>query len=391
LLIKRVRLWGAKPAETGNSCAGRPKVVRVIPVLDYGGVETTFVIEASSIDRKLYDYQICTFWKAGAAAEAIAALGVRVTSLEVDPSVRNPLATIKLAQFLRQQRPHIVHSSIGEANFHSAIAAKLAGVPVSIIEEQGIPNRKLGSRIVHAGVYRMVNAIVGVSRASCDVVVRDEWAPPERVHLIYNAASRAYFSPLAPKHVGSEFHFISVGRLVPEKNHETIIRAFSKIAARLPHARLTIVGDGELSAFLSALVAQLGLMKQVYLPGYSSDILDLLDKSDAFLIPSRSEGFGIAAVEAMARGVPVIASDAGGLPEVVGGMGDKWILRPDDIDLWAERMQELADVDAETASAMRLQSRTVAEKFTQEARANKLKELYTSLLSDFENGKKGTR
>jgi glycosyltransferase involved in cell wall biosynthesis len=132
-------------------------------------------------------------------------------------------------------------------------------------------------------------------------------------------------------------------------------------------------------------------MKQVYLPGYSSDILDLLDKSDAFLIPSRSEGFGIAAVEAMARGVPVIASDAGGLPEVVGGMGDKWILRPDDIDLWAERMQELADVDAETASAMRLQSRTVAEKFTQEARANKLKELYTSLLSDFENGKKGTR
>src|SRR5690242_14126551 len=98
--------------------ASRPLVVRLIPVLDFGGVETNFVQQARTIDRSKYDFRVCTFWKHGEAARRIEASGIQVDVLDVHPSIRNPRATRTLLRYLRRVRPDVVHASIGEANFH---------------------------------------------------------------------------------------------------------------------------------------------------------------------------------------------------------------------------------------------------------------------------------
>lgn len=356
------------------------KVLRLIPVLDFGGVETTFLLEAEQVDRERFDFTVCTFWKAGRMADRIRQTGTRVVSLQTDPSIRNPGATVALARLLRRERPDILHASIGEANFHAALAGKACGVPVTIIEEQGLPDRAFLGRAVHAGLYRRADATVGVSRASCAYMVDREWAPKERVHLLYNAAHQSFFdTPLPTKQDRQTFEFLTVGRLVEVKNHELLLRAFRIVSNQLPHARLTIVGEGPLDERLRATVQELQLDEVVSLPGFRSDVLAAIDGSDAFLLPSLSEGFGIAAVEAMARGVPPIVSDTGALREVTQGMGEEWTIPANDQQGWANAMIWLASLPPQQFAALRSAARKAAEPFSQVRHVGALQTLYSDL------------
>jgi glycosyltransferase involved in cell wall biosynthesis len=359
----------------------RPTIIRLIPVLDFGGVETTFALEAERINRDQFDFRVCTFWKAGAAAQRIRNVGIPVDVLYVDPSVRNPMATWALIKYLRRTRPDIVHASIGEANFHAALARRPSGGPITIMEEQGLPDRRLPSRLVHATLYRMVDAVVGVSTITCDYLVQREWASRSKVHLIYNAVADRFLStPLPVKARDGRFRFLSVGRLVDVKNHSTLIRAFADIAAEAPRADLTIIGDGELMGDLRGLAAQLGIADRVHLPGFHDDILSKLDEYDCFLLPSLSEGFGIAAVEAMARGLPIIASDAGALPEVVGPLGTDWILSATDRPAWAHRMRDVATMDDESLVRTSRDAQAIAGLYSEQRHVQAVEKLYHDLI-----------
>jgi glycosyltransferase involved in cell wall biosynthesis len=371
---------GVTISQEPSAARRRLKVVRLIPVLDFGGVETTFLLEAESVDRTSFDFSICTFWNDGRMAAQIRETGTRVTTLDIDPSIRNPAATAALARFLRRERPDILHASIGEANFHAALVGRLCGVPVTIIEEQGLPSRTLVGRAVHALLYRRVDAVIGVSQASCAYLTDQEWAPKSRVHLLYNAAAhRFFYTPLAPRPARDTFEFLAVGRLVEVKNHARLLRAFRLVADRLDRVRLRIVGEGPLRPELEALVAELDLGAQVTLAGFSADVLGLLDEGDAFVLPSLSEGFGIAAVEAMARGLPPIVSDTGALGEVTAGLGDQWTVPATDIAGWADAMIRMATLPPAEMTQLRSTARHVAERFSQSRHIKALQSLYLGL------------
>jgi glycosyltransferase involved in cell wall biosynthesis len=360
----------------------RLKLVRLIPVLDFGGVETVFEIQAGLIDASRYDLRICTFWKDGAAARVLREGGVPVDVLGIDPSIRNPRATVALARYLRRVRPDILQASISEASFHSALVAKACGVPLTIVEEHGLPDRPLPYRLIHAGLYRMVDGIVGVSKVSCSYVTDREFAPRDRVHLLYNAIAPEFFSPLAPRRRSADrFTFLNVGRLHPMKNQERLIRAFAPVARARNDARLVIVGAGELDTRLAALVAELGLEGRVELPGYRQDVRSVVEVADCFVFPSLYESFGIAVVEAMARGVPAIVSSWGALPEVVGDLGERWIVDALDIDGWSRAMTDMITLDADAHAALGRRARQIAERYTPERHSRELHALYDRLLA----------
>jgi glycosyltransferase involved in cell wall biosynthesis len=361
--------------------AARPRIVRLIPVLDYGGVETTFITQARHIDRSSFDFRVATFWKAGAAARKISESGIPVADLGIDPSIRNRAATRRLAAYLKEVQPDIVHASIGEANIHAALVSKRSGVPVTIIEEQGIPSRGLVGRLGHAFLYRRVDAIVGVSEASCRYLIEREHAPRSKVHLLYNAVRDDFLRPLAQRTHDGSFTILTIGRLHPVKNHQRLIRAFAPVAAAVPRARLRIVGSGDEEAGLRRTIAELGLQERVDLPGFSADVIGLLDSADCFVLPSLSEGFGIAIVEAMARGLPVIASDSGALPEIVGGLGREWIVSPLDVDGWSAAMIRLAQLAPPERERLGRAARGVAERFSERRHIDGLQDLYRKLLA----------
>lgn len=350
-------------------------------MLDFGGVESIFVLQSKLIDRAAFDFRVCTFWKKGAAARDVEKAGIQVDELNVDPSIRNPRASAALVSYLRRTRPDIVHASIGEANFHAALVSKLAGVPVTIIEEQGLPTRRLLGRLVHAGLYRRVDAVVGVSDTSCAYLTDAEWAPRNRVRKIYNCARSDFFVERPEPRAPGPFNALLVGRLVEVKNHERLLRALPAVLRKHPSFRLRLAGEGPLRARMEQLIAELGLQQNVELLGFRTDILALLQAADVFLLPSLSEGCSLALAEAMAAGTPVIGSDVGGIPEVMRDVGQRWLVPPESVEAWSDALCAIVELDEPARRELGLAAARVAKRFAPQSHIEQVQSMYRELLS----------
>ena len=184
----------------------------------------------------------------------------------------------------------------------------------------------------------------------CDVGI----APPERVRIIHYGVDPS--SWLGSKEDRAEQRRalrlgpddIAVGvasRLVPGKGHDVVVRAFAAVAEHLPRTRLLVAGDGPLRGQVDAMARRYLPSHQVSILGFVEDIRGFFGACDLVLfpsLPSFGEGFGLAALEAMAAGVPVVASDAGPLPEVVSDGESGLIVAAGDDQAWAQAISALA-------------------------------------------------
>jgi glycosyltransferase involved in cell wall biosynthesis len=161
---------------------------------------------------------------------------------------------------------------------------------------------------------------------------------PERVTTIRNAIAPSRPIAGARESVLAEFHFPAdtllvgtVARLAPSKGQDDVIAAFATLLAEFPAARLLVVGDGEDRERLERLVAQLGVARAVRFTGQRTDVPRVLDALDVFVHPSRREPFGLAVLEAMAAGKPVVASTDGAFPEFVDDGMTGLLVPPGDV------------------------------------------------------------
>ena len=359
-------------------------VLRLLPELDFGGVESRVVLQSRLHSRERYRLSVCTFHKPGAAAEAVRQAGVPVEHLRVSPAPRRLSSTLKLAAYLRRARPDVLHASIAEANFHGIMAARLARIPVVIAEETGMPSHSLVARAAYAGLYTMADAVVGVTQAVCDYSRRVDFAPPSRVRLIYNCAREEYFpsprrEPSLRPH-SSDFAFLLVGRLVEVKNHERLLRAFAQVVSKRPQATLSIVGEGPLRERLQVLLKNAGLESRVKLLGFRADVREQLLASDAFLLPSLAEGCSISLIEAMATGVPVLGSDVPGIREVMGPLGRDWTAPPQDEAAWVALLCRLIDATPAERLALGRAAQDIAyARFSPQAYLGNVEGMYEEL------------
>ena len=164
--------------------------------------------------------------------------------------------------------------------------------------------------------YKPYNNVICVSNAVKNAL--DAWQPVIRTKtvVISNGARLERFKPVKREVFHKPVNILSVGRLTPAKNYHRALKAVS-LLSNIEFV-WTIAGDGKLMDELSEHIEELNLSAKVKLLGTRNDIPELLKKADIFFIPSTWEGFGIAAVEAMASGLPIVASDVPGLKEVVG-------------------------------------------------------------------------
>jgi glycosyltransferase involved in cell wall biosynthesis len=182
--------------------------------------------------------------------------------------------------------------------------------------------RRLRDAVIHplaAAAMRRCDRVVVTSR-----FIKEQWCarggdgnfeviyPPFSVEK-YEQASKVTRQPAAGPRIGF------VGRLSEEKSIGTLIAAFAEVHRHEPAARLTIVGTGPQEASLKTLAARLGVAPLVTFTGYLPNSFEALRDMDVFVLPSRSEGCPIVVLEAMAMGLPVVATDVGGNPELVTG------------------------------------------------------------------------
>jgi sugar transferase (PEP-CTERM/EpsH1 system associated) len=234
---------------------------------------------------------------------------------------------LRMARLFRSLRPDIVHSRNWSC-VDAIIGARLAGVPIVIHSEHGREasdpegrnrTRRIGRRLLAP----MVSQFVTVSRDLARWLIEDIGVPGRKVLSICNGVDTRRFVPgerraaRAALGLGSEHVVIgTVGRLDPVKDQAGLLKAFSQLAED-PRALLLIVGDGPCRKDLEATVDALGLGRRVRLLGERNDVAAVLSAMDVFVLCSVGEGMSNTILEAMATGLPVVATRVGGNPELV--------------------------------------------------------------------------
>jgi len=360
------------------------KVVLISPVLDFGGVETRLSIQAERMSPYVRELRICTLSNPGSIADKLARSGIPVDVLNADTSIRNARTTVRLAKYIRALSPDILHTCIGEANWHGMIAGTVAGVPCRIAEEVGIPKRSTLSCRLFPLMYKLAHRVIGVSNATCRFLNENDLVPNSKIRLIYNTADPEYFTdpPKRTRSPNSLFRIIAVGRLEPVKNLEMLILAFSKLLENFKQAELVLIGDGQLRSSLESLVLKLGIAKSVSFLGFRNDVRQQLADADLYVLPSHSEGFGISIVEAMACSIPVLGTNVGGVEEIISSLGDNHLISPTNEKGWVTAMERMATMPQEQRIKLGAAGRTIVlQRFSPDAYINGLSSLYQDVLT----------
>ncbi len=250
------------------------------------------------------------------------------TASTVSLGKKNPYsfgAILSLRAYLRSEcgDNDIVHVHLFPALLFVVIAAHLAQFKGTLVAtEHNTTNRRRGTlwgKAMDWFIYSKYRHIVCISQATKKSL--SQWQPrfSSRLKVINNGVSLEE-SKFRPREFKNEPTILSVGRLSKQKNYENALRAVSLLGSAKFHYQ--IAGTGILERDLKALRDELNMKASVQFCGFVTQIHDLLRNADIFLMPSRWEGFGLAAVEAMNAGLPVVASDVPGLAEIVGNSGD---------------------------------------------------------------------
>jgi glycosyltransferase involved in cell wall biosynthesis len=210
-------------------------------------------------------------------------------------------------------------------------------------------------RVLLPYLLRRADAVSVISRALHKEAVRIAPSVASKVHLIPNGVDLEFWRPPDGRSLstgaGSKELVVSVGRLAHVKGHDVLIRAFASVVSQRPAAQLVIVGEGDRRAWLERIVAELGMEDHVRLVGALEPdaVRAYLWHASVFVLPSRSEGMGLALLEAMATGTPSVAAAVGGVPEVAEG-GAALLVPAEDVSALALVLVELLSSEETRAS-----------------------------------------
>jgi glycosyltransferase involved in cell wall biosynthesis len=263
---------------------------------------------------------------------ALDAAGVphRSVRCTVDASPRLALDVLRA---VRAERPDVVHTHLVHADVYGATAATLLRVPV-VSTRHNDDRYLLGPfRHVDRVFARPARRIIAISNAVHRFLER-AGLPPEKIVTIPYGLDRLPDgrSAVRPDELGIARDApvaLAIGRLIAQKDHATLLRAFARVHERHPDAMLVILGAGPLEAETRHLADDLGLGDAVLLPG-RLEIRDWLERADVFVHTSRWEGFGLVLLEAMLAGLPVVATRVSAVPEVVSEGETGFLLEPGD-------------------------------------------------------------
>ena len=297
----------------------RDTVVMGVQSLGVGGLERVVLDLARGLRgprRRVLVYSLSPHVP---LAPAFAAVGVDVRV--VPQHGLDATLTPRLARALRADGATLVHAHNFGRFFYLGPAAALAGVPALYTEHSNTRREEHALWLTQRPLSALAARIVAVSEDVRRGLVEDQGLRARRVRVVPNGIDAAPYAAAGAQRdavraalgLGGAFVVGSVARLVPVKDQACQLAAL----ARCPQATLVLVGDGPERAALEALAAQLGVTARVRFLGTRHDVPNLLAAFDVFTLSSLSEGLPVAVLEAMAAGLPVVATRVGGVPEAV--------------------------------------------------------------------------
>lgn len=346
------------------------RVLYVIWSLGLGGAEQVVIRLAAGLDRTRFTPIICCLNEPGPFASRAHDAGIEVVALHK----RGPLdlrIIPRLARLMREQHVGVVHTHLWGANFWGRLAARRAGVPVVIATEHNVDTWK---GPFHFALDRFLaprtTALVAVSAQVRDFyeshgVGRGRW------RVIYNGIET---SPAPSRTRGSAYRSLGVvngqpvvglvGRLAAAKAPSVFVQAIDRARRQLPAIKALIIGEGPLCAEVEAEVRRLGLEPHVVFTGLRHDVPELLAGMDALVFSSEREGLSMAMLEAMASGVPVVATRVGGTPELIESGVSGVLVPPGNAEALAQELVRVLTNPAQAEAIRRAARGRVEQEFS---------------------------
>jgi glycosyltransferase involved in cell wall biosynthesis len=284
---------------------------------DPGGTERQMIELVRRLDPSRWAVHVACFHARGAwlsnASEAAASVAEFPIRTFKTPAVLGPLRAF--AQWCRAREILVVHTTELYSNIFGLPGAALAGVPVRIASRREInANKTIGQIAIQRAAYLCAHKVVANSRAAARRL-RAERVPLRKIAVVPNGLDVSAFR--ARQGRARLRKVVVVANLRPEKGHDILIDAAPEVLRRFPDAQFEIVGGGPKLTALIARARGRGVLHAFTFLGHREDVVGRLEAGDIFVLPSRSEAFPNAVMEAMASGLPIVASEIGGIRELV--------------------------------------------------------------------------
>ena len=374
------------PTNLSSLGVGSMRIVYVLTSLGMGGAERVALALASRM--ALRGHTVALLVLRPPVAEQWPT-DLRVVHLGMH---RNPVSLLigmaRGRRFLREFRPDLVHSH----SFHANIVARLLKGPASPPVVSTVHNVYEGSWL-RMLAYRLTDGLacrtIAVSQAAADRFVRLKAVPQHKCVVLTNGIDTAEFAPSAERRgrtrgemgVDTQFIWLAAGRIVPAKDFPNLLRAFVRVRAARPDAQLWVAGEASEPEFSTVqhLAAELGVGASVRWLGLRRDLPALLDAADGFVLGSAWEGMPLVVGEAMAMERPVVATNVGGVRELVGDAGVTVPFK--NPDALVEAMLNLMQRPPQDRQTLGLAARArIQSNFSMDAKADEWETLYGTIL-----------
>lgn len=386
-------------AASSDAGAGteKPSILLVAPPAR-GGLATHVIFLLAALQREGYRVAVASD-RGGRIAEAAGERGVttyEVTCTARSGASRTALRAVRLAQVIREFRPHIIHAHSFSASTVAAVAYAIAGLGSLVLTIHNYPpgtSTMIPEMPAHRWAFRFAvhraRRLIAVSDALRRDLVVAHPGCIERCVTIYNGVEIERSAKRDPEHlrwdlgVSAEATLVGmVARLAPQKGIREFIRAAYSVVESSPSVQFVVVGDGPLMEDAQALRGELGLDDHLRLVGEVGWARDLISSFDILVVASLSEGSSVAAMEAMVAGKPVVATNVGGVPEVVADGETGVIVEPGDPAALASAILRLAG-DPQKAAEMGDKGRQrAAAKFSIDDMIERTKGVYADCLRE---------
>jgi glycosyltransferase involved in cell wall biosynthesis len=365
---------------------GRRRVLLLVDRLDdvAGGGERTVLTIATMLPADRYDVVVVTSRLAsGAPIRRLDAAGIR--HVHLDRRGRLGLRGLRrLGRLLRAEGTEVLHAHMFGSNVWGTLVGRLAGVPVVIAHEHSWPFAgQPVRRVLDHLIGRFADAFIAVSQTDRALMIRMERIRPDKIHVIpsgWTPGTDTGGDLRQELGLGPDVPIVgTVAVMRPVKRLELLIEAFARVAAVAPEARLVFGGDGECRPGLEALAAELGLADRIHFLGMRDDVAVIWRAIDVGVICSDREGSPVAAMEAMAGAVPMVATAVGGMAEVIVPGETGQLVPAGDVQALADAITALVG-DPERRREMGAAAERRSAGFTAERQVQRIAELYEDRL-----------
>jgi L-malate glycosyltransferase len=265
---------------------------------------------------------------------------------------------------------------------HDAHSLTLAGLAAWYSKTPLVVTRRVDFPLRRRGFWAHADRVIAISEAVAGVLQADG-IDRQRIVVVHSGIDLAEAERASPLGLRDRLGLargsalaVNVGALVPHKDHANLLRCAALLRTRCSSLHWAIAGDGPLRGELEGLRDALGLRERVHLLGHVSEPLRLVAEADVFAMSSREEGLGTSVLDAMARGIPVASTTAGGLPEMLGD-GAGLLVPPEQPSALAEAVARLLE-DPELRAEVRARALTVVQRFSAQRMATEVGTVYRS-------------